>query len=112
MIPAAARFAVVIREYDDYALGNNRKPEELRAKADELLKRYSLVNMIDLAKQTAAGAQSSPQAQIDANLAEAERLMQMKQEGRISDQEFNRKMGLLNKSTKAAEEAMRHGGTK
>jgi hypothetical protein len=110
---ASARYALVIREFDDYALKNpNANPEEIRAQADGLLKKYTMVDMVDLARKTAAGAQPTPQQQLDTIGAETMKLIQDRDAKRISPQEFNRKMEPLNRARKAAEKALNVNGGK
>lgn len=105
-----ARYALAVREFDDYAGAANRTDAELRTKADEVVKRYSMVDMAALARQTGLGARADPQEQIDANLAEARRLMADREAKKISEAEFKRKMRELDRSTAAAERALANGG--
>lgn len=105
-----ARYAVAIREFEDYAGAGKRTPEELRAKADDVVKRYSMVDMADLARKTGLGARAAPAEQISANLAEAERLMADRKSNKISEADFRKKMRALDRSTAAAERAMANGG--
>ena len=105
-----ARYALAIREFDDYANEGNRSPAELRAKADDVVKRFSMVDMADLARRTGLGGRATPQEQITANLAEAERLMADRKAKKISEADFKKKMNVLERSTAAAEKAMANGG--
>lgn len=109
---ASARYAVVIREFDDYATGGQRTDTELREKADSLLKFYTQVDMVEMAKRTAAGNQPTPQQQIDQNIAEASRLMEKYKLKTITENEFKRQMDRLERSTKAAEKALATSGGK
>ena len=107
----SARYALVIREFDDFAQTHpNAKPEEIRTAANDILKKWTLVDMVDLARATSAGVQTDPQKQIDANVAEAGRLMDQLQAKQITEPDFRKKMDKLNASTKAAEKALRHAG--
>lgn len=107
----AARFALAIREFDDFANVGQPKPGELRAKADEIVKRLSLVDMTEIARRTSAGAQPSPELQLQAIAADAAKLIADRDANKIPQAEFNRKMEALNRARQAAERAARaHGG--
>lgn len=108
----SARYAVVIREFDDFALSGTRTDADLRTKADEILKKWTLVDMVDLAKKTGLGGRPTPELQLEANTAEAARLMAERESGRIPPQEFNRRMEALDKSSRAAERAIENAGRK
>lgn len=108
----SARYALVIREYDDYAMSGQRTDAELREKADSLLKKYTMVDMVDLARKTAAGAQPTPQQQLEAVQKDAEKLIAQRDAKTITQQEFNRRMEALNKTRRAAEKAMGAQGGK
>jgi hypothetical protein len=102
---ASARFAMAIREYDDYALqaGVERQPKELREKADDILKRLSIVNMVDIARKTGIEGRNDPQQVLDAITGKALRLRQDFEQKRISKVDFDKKMQALNDARKAAE---------
>lgn len=108
----AARYAVAVREFDDFAATGNPTAADLRAKADEVVKRYAMVDMTELARKTGLGAQRGPAEIIAANNAEARRLMEQKDAKQISERDFKKKMEALNKSSKAAEKALANGGGK
>lgn len=108
----SARFALAIREYDDFALKGNPTDQDLRNKADAVLKKFSMVNMVDLANKTSAGAQPTPQQQLETVAKEAQQLISDRDTKKITPQEFNRKMDTLNRTRKAAEKAMQTNGGK
>lgn len=101
-----ARYGLALREYEDFAADGKRSDEDLRKKANEVVKRYALLDMEALATSTGLGAQTDPKKVIDANMAEGEKLMQRRAAGAISEQDFKKRMEELNRSTKAAEKAL------
>lgn len=110
MDPASsARYAIAIREYDDFASKGNRTDEQLRIEANRILKKLSMVDMVDLAKKTSASARNDPQKQIDALKEEADKLGKAYEEDKITATEYNRKLAELNKARKAAVEALLRG---
>ena len=113
MVPdpaGAARYALAIREFDDYAQGAQRSDAELREKANEIQRRFALVDMTELARQTAAGVQTTPEGQLKAIQADAERLIADHEAKKISTPEFRRRMTELDRARQAAERAQRANG--
>lgn len=108
----SARYALVIREYDDYAMSGQRTDAELREKADAVLKKYTMVDMVELARQTASGAKPTPEMQLKSINEEAQRLMADRAANKITQQVFNQKMEPLNRLRKAAEKAAGANGGK
>lgn len=109
--PAAqARYALAVREYDDFNLGGQRTPEELRTKATEITGRFAMVNMEDLARRTSLGYQNSPQQVLDGARAEGLRLQQQLDKKQITKAEFDKKMAGLNQARVAAEAALNAQG--
>lgn len=106
----AARYAIAIREFDDYAGAANRSEADLRTKADDVVKRYSLVDMAKLARDTGLGAQPTPEQQLVTIGRQALDLVQQKEAKKISESEFKRKMSALDRARKAAEKAQANGG--
>lgn len=110
MVPdpaASARYAQAIREYDDYATATPQATEkDLRGKADDILKRLSIVDMQDLATKTSLGARNDPQRILDEAAGKAARYKTDLEKGRMNRTEFNKKMDELNKTRKAAEAAL------
>ncbi len=107
----AARYALAVREYDDFATANPKAADaDLRAKADDIQKRYSLVDMAKLARETSVGARPTPEAQLKEVQIRAERLIADRDAKKISTQDFNRKMADLDKLRRAAEKAAQHAG--
>lgn len=101
----SARYALAIREFDDYALEKPREPKELREKAEEIQKRYALVDMAELARRTSAGVRNDPEQQIEALQVEGERLLQDFQSKKIDEPTFRKRMSDLNRAREAAEKA-------
>jgi hypothetical protein len=113
MVPdpaASARYAVVLREFDDFANSGKRTDDELRKKSDELLERYTMVNMVELARRTASGAQRTPQDQLKAIDAEEAQLVTDFETKKITKEQFNRKADTLKKARAAAQRAASNGG--
>jgi hypothetical protein len=108
----SARFALAVREYDDFALSGDRAPKELRDKAEEIQRRFALVDMAELARKTSAGAQPTPEQQLKSIAEEATKLLADKEAKKVSDADFNRRMSNLNKARIAAEKALRTNGGK
>lgn len=106
----SARYALVMREFDDYAMTGKRTDEELRTAADSILKKYVMVDMVDLARKTSAGVRATPEEQLTALQQQAEKLIADRDAKVISPQEFNRKMEPINRARKAAEKAKAGGG--
>lgn len=107
---ASARFAGALREYEDYAASGKRSDEDLRKKADTILKTYSLVDMRDIARKTSAGVRNSPEAQLEAIGKQAAKFMTERDNGKITAQEFNRKMAELQRARNAVQRALElHG---
>lgn len=99
-----ARFAAAMREYDDFAQANPQATgTELRAKADDVLKRLSIVDMQDLARRTSLGARNDPQTILDEISGKAARYKADLDKKKINQVEYNKKMDELNKARKAAE---------
>ena len=109
---ASARYALAIREFDDFMTVGKPTNKDIREKAEEIQKRYSLVDMADLARRTAIGPQPTPELQLQSLAAEAQRLMEQKDAKKITLPEFNRRMADLNKAREAAERAARANGGK
>ena len=106
MDPAAsARHAIAIREFEDFAAAGKRTDQELREKADDILKRQSLVDMVDLARKTSAGVRNTPEDQLEALRNDAARLQQERSSNRISEAEYQKRMKELNNARVAAERA-------
>lgn len=111
---ASARFALAMREYDDFAKAADRSDAELRSEADRILRDYSLVDMVQIARKTSIGGRQAttstdPQKVLDDLRARAERLKADYDAGRIPVQQYNREMSELNKLRKAAEAAQNNG---
>lgn len=102
---ASARYALVIREYEDFANGGKRTDAELREHADGLLKKYTQIDMIDLAKKTASGARPTPEKQLESISADEDALAKDFEAKKITQQEFNRKAETLKRARRAAEKA-------
>jgi hypothetical protein len=101
-----ARQGLALQEYDDYVVSGKRTDEDLRKKADEVVKKYSLINMADLARKTAPGAkEDDPASVIDALAAQARKLGEDKQANRISEDEYRKKLAELNAARRMAEKA-------
>lgn len=108
MVPdpaASQRYAIVIREYDDFAKAGNKTDAELRTAAENLIKRYTMVDMVELARRTASGAQPTPSAQLDGIAKDAALLKADFDAKRISKAEYDKRMLNLNNARKAAERA-------
>lgn len=103
----AARYALAVREFDDFAGVGKPTDKDLREKAEEIQKRYALVDMVDLARRTAAGAQPTPEQQLEALRAQGQSLMDDFQAKKIGEPEFKRKMADLDRARQAAEKAAR-----
>lgn len=98
----AARMAVSLREFDDYVATGKRTDEEISKKADEILKRRSLVDMVSLVEKTGIGTRQikdlKPEIvkrveQLNADLAAK----------RITVGEYNKRKDELNRQRKAVE---------
>ncbi len=107
-----ARFALAIREFDDYAAVGNRTDKELREKADEVVKRYSMIDMARIARETGLGAQPTPEQQLEALRQRALELISKKEAKTISESQFKKEMERLNKAREAAEKARSVNGGK
>jgi hypothetical protein len=108
----SARYALAVREFDDFAGAAQRTDAELREKSNDIQKRYALVDMADLARRTASGIQPSPEQQLKTIAADAEKLIADHDAKRLTTPEFNRRMADLNKAREAAEKASRANGRK
>ena len=107
----SARYGLAVREFDDFASANPKATDkELRDKANDIQKRFSLVDMAKLAQDTSVGAQPTPEAQLKSVEAQAIQLMQDRDAKKISQQDFSRKMADLDKVRRAAEKAAQHAG--
>jgi hypothetical protein len=107
-----ARLGIAIREFDDFAKAGNRSDAELRAAADDILKRTYLVDMTELARRTAVGSHPTPTATLDGIASEAARLQADLDAKRISKANFDKRMKQLNDTRKAAEKAEGANGRK
>jgi len=108
----SARYALAIREFDDFMLVGKPTNKEIREKAEEIQKRFALVDMADLARRTAAGAQPTPEMQLQAIQVQAEKLIADKDAKKITEADFMKKMADLGKARVAAERAARANGGK
>lgn len=108
----SARYALAVREFDDFMQVGKPTNKEIREKAEEIQRRYALVDMADLARKTAAGAQPTPQMQLKTIQEQAMQLIADKEAKKISDQDFTKKMGALNRARVAAERAAQANGGK
>lgn len=106
----AARHAEAMREFDDYANDGKRSDAELRAKADDITKRWSLTNMADLAKRTSAEVRNDPKVQLESLQRRAAQLKTEFDGKKITQQKFNQEMANINKAVKAAQAAETAGG--
>lgn len=106
-----ARQGLAIREFDDWFASREKSPpteKEMQDKANEIVKKNALVDMTALARRTGMGGTSDPKTQLDALKARETQLQQKLAAKQISQDEFTRQMGDLNKLRKAAE--MANGG--
>lgn len=104
--PAAhARYALAIREYDDFARGGNRSDEDLRKKADQIIKDRALVDVVDIAQRTGVGARANPQLTVEAIDRQIVAENESFKAGKISEPERNRRIQRLNQQRSAAERA-------
>lgn len=106
----AARAALVLREFDDFATSGKRTDDELRKKSDEIAKRFAIVDMVDLAKKTSVGARNDPKVQLDAIAARGTKLMADLEAKKITPDKFNREMASLKHAKDAAERALQLNG--
>jgi hypothetical protein len=105
-----ARFALALREFEDYGAANpNATQSDLRAKADGIIKDRSIVDMVQIAEKTGLSARNNPQATLDDIRERGAALLQQKEQGRISDTEYRKKAAELNRARVAAEQALNQG---
>lgn len=107
---AHARFGIAMREYDDFAVAGNRSDVELRARADDIVKRMTITDMEELVKKTGRGYRGSPQAVLDQVRNEGLSLQQEFTAKRIKKEEFDRRMTELNGLRTKAEAALNAQG--
>jgi hypothetical protein len=107
---ASARFALATREYDDYAANGKPSDADLRKKADEILKRHSLVDMVDMARRTSIEVRNDPKSQLDEVQKKATKLQVDRDAGRITPQKYNTEAAKLNEAKKSAERALQLNG--
>lgn len=106
-----ARLGLALKELDDWVVSvresTKKDPEDkaIETKTQEVVKRYTLVDMADLARRSGLGAQPTPEAQLETVRLQGEKLLADREAKRITQAEFNRKMAELDKVRKAAEKA-------
>lgn len=100
-----ARLGLAMREFDDFAAAGKRTDEELRKKSEEVVQRFSLIDMNALAQRTGIGSRNSPQTTLEQIRVKAQQTDADYKAGRITQQEFNKRMADLNEARKAAEKA-------
>lgn len=103
---ASARHAIAMRELQDYAAAGKRTEGELRAKADDIVKRVSMVNMVDLARRTGIAERSDPRRVIEETNAKVLRVMN---DTKMRQETKNKLLGDYNETIKAAEAALAAG---
>lgn len=104
-----ARQALAIKEFDDLVLARSRENRPLTEKemddaANRVVTKYSLINMRELARATAAA--TDPKTILDNVARKAQKLIDKKAAKQISDGEFNRQMADLNRVRLSAERAL------
>jgi hypothetical protein len=110
-----ARQGLAIKEFDDWFDGHRRAtgkdPEDaaIEAKAKEVVGRFALIDMNELARSTGLGSRNDPAEQLKQVQARAEKLLADREAKKIAPAEFNRKMADLNKLRQAAEKALANG---
>lgn len=109
---ASARYAIAIREFDDFAVGGKRTDAELRDKANDIVKRRSITNMVDLAKSTSMEVTADPAKQLESASAKTTQLKAELEAKRITPQKYNQEMAKVNKVIKAAQAAQEANGRK
>lgn len=108
MVPdpaASARYALAIREFDDFAKSGQRSEADLRGKAEDILKRRSMVDMIDLAQRTGVENRPTPAQTIEAidrSIVQADADFKA---NKITKAERDKRIQNLNKQRQAAERA-------
>lgn len=101
----SARYALAMREFDDFAAGGQRSEAELRAKADDIIKRRSMVDMIDLAKRTGIAARATPEQTVQAIDQQIIAEDAAFKANKITKAERDKRIQNLNKQRAAAEKA-------
>ena len=109
-VAGRARYRVALREYEDFASEKQRTGPELREKADELVKKYTVINMEELVRSTGMANQPTPEQTIERLNQRAEELKKQREEKKIDQYKFNREMEKLNRAKKAAEKAAQAHG--
>lgn len=108
MVPdpaAQARYALAMREFDDFARAGNRSEPELRQKADDIIKRRSMVDMVDLANRTGIAARPTPEQTIAAIDEQIVKLSEDFKANKITKADRDKRIQLLTKQRQAAEKS-------
>lgn len=100
-----ARMALALREYDDFAAKGDKKDDELKKKADEVVKRHSLIDMADMARKTSMGAANDPVVVLENVRTRASKVQADYAAKRITEAEYQKSMGELNALRQSAERA-------
>lgn len=101
-----ARMALAIREFDDFAAKGDKNEDELKKKADEVVKRFSLIDMADMARKTSLGGNiQDPASVMNSVMNQATKLQADYAAKRITEQEYKKRMTELNAARQAAERA-------
>ena len=104
--PAAkARFALAIREYEDFAAGGKRTDTELRDRQNDVVKKYQIINMQDLVGRTSISGRQEPRSVLDQINAASVKLAQDLARKKITKDQFDKEAQKLNAARKAAEAA-------
>ena len=92
----------LIREFDDFAAKGDKNEDELKKKADEVVKRFSLIDMADMARKTSLGGNIQDPASV---MNQATKLQADYAAKRITEQEYKKRMTELNAARQSAERA-------
>lgn len=104
-----ARMGLAMREYDDFAASGKRTDAELQDKADAVVRRFSMIDMNDLAATSGLGARNDPQKVLDDIYSKAQSAKDDFDTGRITKEQFDKRMTELKKAKDAAEKALTNG---
>lgn len=108
-----ARMGMAIKDFDDWfeaqrrSSGKDPADKEVNDKAQELIGRYSMVNMNEIVRKTGVGSRNQPERTLQDLQSEVGKLMQDRKDGKITQQTYNRRMKELDEVRTRAEGANR-----
>jgi hypothetical protein len=97
-----ARMGLAVKEFEDYAAGKQRTDGELEIKSQEVVRRYALIDMNDLARSTGLGARSDPQKVLQEIREKGMKALDDLRAGRITQSEYDKRASELKKARDAA----------